>query len=247
MNEFFAARVQAYEHAYRRYLAALLEGDIRGISAIIEDLMEQQVSMFDIYRDFLQRGMYEIGKLWEQNRIPVSVEHLAASAVQVVLARFFSVDVLPPQHGPLVVVACIQNDFHDVGAMMIANVCESAGWRTLLLGANTPTQDMLRFIAEKDPLPDLLALSVTLPANRTVLEQTLERLTGMFPQLRIVIGGQALAGEDPASRDEAAAFREHLTERFASVRYLPTLEALSDYLRQRSSPASIPSSASQPG
>jgi MerR family transcriptional regulator, light-induced transcriptional regulator len=212
-------------YLYKKYMSALLEGDVRGMRQVVDDLLQKQISMHEVYRDFIQRGMYEVGKLWEQNRIPVSVEHLAATAVEVVLAEIYVKHQSRDQQGPEVMIACVSNELHDVGTMIIANLCESTGWRTILLGANTPTRDMIKFIEQRSHFPDLLALSITLPSNRPSLEDALAAITEKFPTLRILVGGQALDGQG-----EATHFREALLARFPSVNYLPTLEDFEQFL-----------------
>jgi MerR family transcriptional regulator, light-induced transcriptional regulator len=212
---------------FKRYLNALLEGDVRVINAIIDELLAGHMPMNTIYRDFVRRGMYEVGLLCENNQIQVSVEHLAASATQLALSELYLKHQRPQEHSPEVIIACVPNEMHDVGTMIVANLCESTGCKSVLLGANTPIKDLLVFIGQRKHMPDLLALSVTLPANRVALENALEEITARFPQLKIVIGGQALD-----IHREAILFKERLTYKFATVQYIPSLDALELYLRR---------------
>lgn len=212
--------------AFKHYMTALLEGDARSLSALVEDLLEKKTSLNSIYCDFIQRGMYEVGVLWECNKIPVSVEHLAASATQIVLSEIYLKLQSKREHSPEIIIACVHNEMHDVGTMIVANLSELAGWKSVLLGANTPTRDMLAFIEHRKHMPDLLALSITLPANRMTLEQDLEAIGTRFPALKIVIGGQALGGNT-----EAVQFREGLLAQYPSVSYMHTLDELEHYLR----------------
>jgi methanogenic corrinoid protein MtbC1 len=124
-------------------------------------------------------------------------------------------------------IACVPNEMHDVGAMIVANLCELNGCKSLLLGANTPIKDLLTYIGQRKHMPDLLALSVTLPANRVALENALEEITARFPRLKIVIGGQALD-----VHQEAIQFKERMSSRFASVQHILSLEELEFYLRR---------------
>jgi methanogenic corrinoid protein MtbC1 len=214
-----------YDADFRRYLNALLEGDARVGHELVDGLLARKVSLATIYSDYIRRGMYEVGELWERNQISVSIEHLAASTTQLIVSELFFMLKCPPDNGRQVIIACVPYELHDVGTLIVANVFQLAGWKIQLLGANTPVEDMVDFIARRKP--DMLALSCTLPANRHGLEEALAKTVVAFPQLEILIGGQALGGSD-----EAAQYRGTLMARFPKTRYLETLEELERYLSQ---------------
>ena len=214
-----------YDADFRRYLNALLEGDARVGHELVDGLLASKVSLATIYCDYIQRGMYEVGDLWERNQISVSIEHLAASTTQLIVSDLFFKLKCSPHNGKQVIIACVPHEMHDVGTLIVANVFQQAGWKIQLLGANTPAEDMVDFIAKRKP--DMLALSCTLPANRKGMEQALARTVAAFPQLEILIGGQALGGSDEATR-----YRARLMAGYPTVRYLETLEALEFHLSQ---------------
>ena len=218
--------LENYDADFRRYLNALLEGDARVGHELIDGLLSSKVSLATIYCDYIQRGMYEVGELWERNQISVSVEHLAASTTQLIVSELFFKLKCSPENGKQVIIACVPCELHDVGTLIVANVFQLAGWKIQLLGANTPADDMVDFIAKRKP--DTLALSCTLPANRHGLENALEKTVAAFPQLDIIIGGQALGGSDEAGHYSGA-----LLARYPTVRYLETLAELKRYLVQR--------------
>ena len=74
-------------------------------------------------------------------------------------------------------------------------------------------------------MPDLLALSITLPANRVLLEGDLATITAKFPHLNILVGGQALEGNENAIR-----FVEELLAKYPVVHHVQTLDELEHYL-----------------
>jgi methanogenic corrinoid protein MtbC1 len=216
-----------YESTFRRYLSALLEGDSRVGQDLISDLLAKNVALTTICRDYIQRSMYEVGALWERNEISVSIEHLAASMTQLILSDLFFKLKDPPPNAKQLIIACVPGEVHEIGALIVANVSEMAGWGTTLLGANMPTIDLVSFIGNRKP--DMLALSCTIPANRRSLEGMLEKTVSTFPQLDILMGGQALGGSD-----EANGYRETLLMKFPRVRYVQTLEELESLLYQKS-------------
>jgi len=67
------------EIIYRGYVSALIDGERARCSYIVSNLIEQNVPVYDLYVDLFQRSMYEIGELWETNKVSVATEHLATS------------------------------------------------------------------------------------------------------------------------------------------------------------------------
>ena len=62
--------------------------------------------------------------------------------------------------GPtLVVVASVEDELHQVGGKMVADVFEMHGWDSFYLGSNTPISEMVRFAKER--CPDAVGLSLT--------------------------------------------------------------------------------------
>ncbi|MFW6237267.1 MAG: cobalamin B12-binding domain-containing protein, partial [Desulfosudaceae bacterium] len=156
------------ETTYRRYLAALLAGDRAGCAALSRELLETGLAPEDLYTDLFQRSLYEVGELWEQNRVSVAVEHLATAVTESLLAAVYP-HILggETERRRKAVISCSVNEYHQVGARMVADIMETRGWDTWFLGANTPTADLLRMLQEK--VPDMLGLSVSIYFNMAAL------------------------------------------------------------------------------
>ncbi|MFP4445320.1 MAG: B12-binding domain-containing protein [Desulfosudaceae bacterium] len=178
------------ETTYRRYLAALLAGDRAGCAALSRELLETGLAPEDLYTDLFQRSLYEVGELWEQNRVSVAVEHLATAVTESLLAAVYP-HILGRggERRRKAVISCSVNEYHQVGARMVADIMETRGWDTWFLGANTPTADLLRMLQEKEP--DMLGLSVSIYFNMAALLKMIETVRAHYPGLDIIVGGQA--------------------------------------------------------
>jgi methanogenic corrinoid protein MtbC1 len=86
-------------------------------------------------------------------------------------------------------VASVVNEFHQVGAKMVADICELRGWDSYFLGANTPLDDLIRLVDNKKP--DLLGLSVSIYFSMPGLLKVLDSVRAHYPRLEIIVGGQA--------------------------------------------------------
>lgn len=94
-----------------------------------------------------------------------------------------------PKNNQKVVVVCPSEEFHEVGAIIVTNYFSLAGFDAQYIGANTPKNDILS--AVKALKPDYLALSVTNYYNLVVTKQITEQVRGLFPNVKIIVGGNA--------------------------------------------------------
>ena len=139
--------------------------------------------------------MYEVGRRWEKGAISVAQEHLATTLITGAISQaFFTLPQAPVTRG-LAVVSATPNEFHQLGASMIASTLETDGWRVHFLGGDMPHSDLLTFLGEQKPF--LLALSTTIPFNLTQVGELLAEIRSApdLKQLKILVGGQAWAGD----------------------------------------------------
>ena len=67
---------------YSDFFSALLEGDRRSCVLITEKIISENVPVKEIYLNLFQKALYQVGELWERNKISVSVEHMATAIVE---------------------------------------------------------------------------------------------------------------------------------------------------------------------
>ena len=177
------------ESTYEEYLAALLQGDRHCCSHIVQDRSSVGAEVKDLYLNLFQRSLYRVGDLWEQHRISVAVEHLATAITErvmtIVQPRVFG----GAERDRSVIVACVADEYHQLGARMVADLAELHGWRGHFLGANTPIDGLLEMIDLHKPA--LLGLSLSVYFNLPALLRALDAVTGAFPGLPVMVGGQA--------------------------------------------------------
>ncbi len=170
----------------------LLAGQRREVTQQLVAAMDAGASLVDVSVDLIQPALYQIGVLWQQNRISVAQEHLATALVQNALAAGFARADFAPPNGRRAVFACIEGNHHVVGLRMVSDAFEVAGWDVGFLGADTPTRAIIAFVAEQRP--ELLGLSVSLgyqiPRLREVIGEVRAEFGTAAPA--IVAGGLAL-------------------------------------------------------
>jgi len=146
-----------------QYLAALLRAQRQAASRMILDAVERGVDVKDIYLNVLQRTQYEIGRLWQTNRISVAEEHYCTACAQFVMTQLYPYIFRSERNGRRMVATCVGGELHEIGVRMVADFFEMEGWDTYYLGANTPARDILDTIAKREA--DIVGISVTIHYN----------------------------------------------------------------------------------
>ena len=144
----------------QEFLDALLRGDRNRASRLILDAVENGVGIRDIYLHVFQRSQYEIGRLWQMNRITVAQEHFCTAATQLIMSQLYPALFSTRRKGCTFVAACVGGDLHEIGMRMVADFMEMEGWDTFYLGANTPASGIVQTALERSA--DVLGLSATM-------------------------------------------------------------------------------------
>ena len=181
------------EADYHQYLAGLLAGDRDRCASVARGLRASGVGVRQLYLKLFQRGLYDIGALWQQGRISVAVEHLATALTERLLSIFHSEIFAGPRRQRSALIACPGGELHQLGGRMVADFFEMQGWRGDFLGANTPHRDLVSMIGDRKP--DMLGLSVSTEANVPAMFRAVAAVTAAHPDLDILIGGQGFQGE----------------------------------------------------
>jgi methanogenic corrinoid protein MtbC1 len=170
---------------------SILIGSRAGSVQIIEEALKNGAALFDIYEHVFQVSLYEVGSLWERGKISVSVEHRATAITQFVMAGNYSrsMPVLPPVPLGNAIVTGVVGELHQIGANMVADVLEHAGWNVQFLGTNSPHAGIVDAVLVQDS--DLLCISATMLFSVPNVVSLIRDVRARSSKLRILIGGAA--------------------------------------------------------
>jgi methanogenic corrinoid protein MtbC1 len=178
----------------RLYLEALRAGDGPGAYRIASRALREGMGVPRLYQRVVAPAMHEIGKLWEAGALTVADEHLATALTNRVLSALrppFRVDTGEagtPTRGR-VMLAAVEGEQHALGLRMASDILEDAGFQTIYLGADVPTDALLQ--AVRSLSPDLLALTATMSVLAPRLEEVSSSVRQAHPRIKLLIGGQA--------------------------------------------------------
>ena len=200
-------------------LKYLLAGNHKSNAQLVNKLLENDISIIQIYEGLLKPALYDVGVLWEQNKISVATEHLASAIVESLLNEIFLKVQAAKKQEKSAIITCVEHEYHQIGARMVADILEMNGWDVLFLGANTPNKDLMNFIEKKSP--DLVGISMSMYFHLPALTAILGEISKNYPNLSVLIGGNAfLTGG------------HEIADYYENIIYLSNLISIENYLKQ---------------
>jgi methanogenic corrinoid protein MtbC1 len=133
--------------------------------------------------------LWDIGLLWEQGIISVSIEHFASAFFRGILTNLFHVTP-DAGTGPLVIACCAPGEAHELAPLMLALLLRRAGMHVVFLGQSIEIAGLLDTISEMNTT--LLCVSLTLPNYLDALIDLAQSIRNL-PQTRplFAFGGRA--------------------------------------------------------
>jgi methanogenic corrinoid protein MtbC1 len=171
------------------YLAALIGFRRQRASEIILDAADSGVEIRDIYINVFQQAQYEIGRLWQINKLSVPQEHYCTAVTQQVMAQLYPYMFTAAAKPRKVVAACVQGELHEIGSRILVDFFEMSGWDTRYFGANTPTAGLVEALGQEKP--DLLLVSVTMTFHLKAVSDLIQavRKTDLGDKVKVLVGG----------------------------------------------------------
>ena len=151
-------------------------------------MLSAKISIKHLYVDLFQHSLYDVGSLWETNKITVATEHLCTAITESLISLTYPYLFASEHIGKKAIIACTPGEYHQIGARMVADYFELNGWDGYFLGANTPEDELIQFITDQQP--DLLAISMSVFFSLPSLEKLTNNVCKQFPNLIILLGGQ---------------------------------------------------------
>ncbi len=196
----------------------LVEGNYEKCSEFVHDILKKDADIKFLYDEIIKKSLYRIGEMWEASKITVATEHLASAIVETILSEVYFKVITQNKIEKTVVVACTENEFHQVGIKMVNDIFQMNGWQVHFLGVNTSTEELIQLIEKVNP--DMLAISLSIPFNLPTLEKALDKIKSHFPDLFVLVGGQAFlhGGLD-------------VLKKYNKIIYKPDLNELEEFLK----------------
>jgi MerR family transcriptional regulator, light-induced transcriptional regulator len=163
-----------YEH--------LVVGDEKAARKLVDGLVADGVALTTVMQEVLVPGLRRIGTEWHAGRLTIWVEHQASAIVDRIIGSHH-----PTPRGRrrgTAVVAALSGDRHALPTSMAAAALREDNWRVHHLGADMPSDEIVRF-CDETPV-DLAVLTLTAPDAEPVVNHTAATLESAG--LRTLVG-----------------------------------------------------------
>lgn len=193
---------------------AVMKGNRGGIAKITRQALDAGESPSALLNEILLPAINEVGELFDKGKY--FLPQLIASAE----AMKNSIEILEPlllngqteQDMPVVVIATVEGDIHDIGKNLVALMLKNYGFRVIDLGKDVPAQEIIA--AAKEHHAKIIALSALMTTTMQRMREVVEEVKRIKLPVKVMIGGAVITqeyadeiGADGYSRDAADAVK----------------------------------------
>ena len=193
---------------------AVLKGNRNGIAALTREALNVGEEPQALLNDVLLPTINEVGELFDQGKY--FLPQLIGSAE----AMKNSIEVLEPllmkdadtQNMPVIVIATVEGDIHDIGKNLVALMLRNYGFRVIDLGKDVPGEEIIR--AAKENNAQIIALSALMTTTMQRMREVIALAREAGLEAKVMIGGAVITqdyadeiGADGYSRDAAEAVK----------------------------------------
>lgn len=193
---------------------AVRKGNRSGIAAITRDALAAGEEPQFLLDRVLIPAINEVGELFDQGKY--FLPQLIGSAE----AMKNSIEVLEPllrqtsdsRHMPVVVIATVEGDIHDIGKNLVAMMLKNYGFQVIDLGKDVPREEIVR--AAEENHAQIIALSALMTTTMQRMREVIALVKERGLPAKVMIGGAVITqdyadeiGADGYSQDAAEAVR----------------------------------------
>ncbi len=212
---------------YEEFVGYLAREDKpRCVELALSKLSRGEVDIVTLYTEVLTPALNAPTYSAEEGAVRIWEEHVRSSVVRTIIENAYpfvqrekAARTGKAGPRPSVIVVCPTEEFHEIGARMVADFFELAGFDATFVGANTPQEEILEALAILKPTHVAVSATNTyslVPARRVLAQlRDLRERTGAG--FKIIVGGHAFE-KNPALVQEMGADL-HLST-FADIRRL---------------------------
>ncbi len=176
------------------------ENKEEAVKYVISKLEAKEIDVIDLYCHILTPLLNSMESKQEDERISIWKEHVKTGMVRTIVENCYPYIIIKrnelnlPKKG-VAAVLCPPEEYHDLGARMVADFLTVAGYDTIFVGSNTPYQDFYNAVHMIQPV--LVAISVSNYYHIVSAKRMIEELKQAIKHpLKIVVGGNAFHGDN---------------------------------------------------
>ncbi len=183
--------IKTYQETFLAYL--IKEDKKSAVEFAYQLLDEETLTIEQLYLELLAPSLSQFYCTEQDEDICIWKEHFRTSVIRTILEMSY-VFILKRLNqikkiNRKIVVMTPAFEYHEIGAIINTHFMLLEGFDANYIGANTPKAEIIQAIRAYQP--DYVALSVTNPYNLVITKQTTDEIRRFFPEVKIILGGQA--------------------------------------------------------
>ena len=174
---------------------AVLKGNRNGIEQLTRRALEAGAAARELLDTYLLPAINQVGELFDKGKyfLPQLISSAEAMKLSIgVLEPLLSVDGKQEQM-PVVVIATVQGDIHDIGKNLVALMLRNYGFRVIDLGKDVPKEKIIA--AAKEYGASIIGLSALMTTTMQEMRHVVELAHEEGLDARIIIGGAVVTRE----------------------------------------------------
>lgn len=192
-----------YKKEFNEFLSLLKKEDKEQSVLYALSLLEtKKIEVEDLYKIFLAPSLMYFECNVDDVEVCIWKEHHRTSIIRTILESSYAYIVRRKEKikskNLKVVVLTPSFEYHEIAAIMVSHFMLLEGFDSSYIGANVPKSDIIS--ALRSYQPDFIAFSVTNPYNIVVTEQVCDEIKRFFPDVKIILGGQAFKNQVALSK-----------------------------------------------
>jgi 5-methyltetrahydrofolate--homocysteine methyltransferase len=172
---------------------SLAELDSETLKKSLENALHNKISVQEIIREGLGKGMQVVGERYEKGEYFLSELIMAGVTMRegMVLMEPYFKGQTSETRGKILI-GTVEGDLHDIGKNIVATMLRSAEFEVHDLGVDVPPETFVKKTEEIKP--DIVALSALLSVTLGKVQETIRALSdsSLRKDLKIMIGGSCL-------------------------------------------------------
>ncbi|QHI68411.1 methionine synthase [Tichowtungia aerotolerans] len=171
---------------------AIIRGKIPWLEPAVPDLLKEQAAE-DILNNIMLPAMKEVGRLFNDGimQLPFVLKSAEVMKRAVDMIKPFMTTTEADETVPLVVLATVAGDVHDIGKNLVGIILSNNGFDTVDIGIKVPIEQMMQ--AVKDHNAAALGMSGLLVKSTAVMAENMKVLEQAGFKTPVLLGGAALS------------------------------------------------------
>lgn len=143
---------------WEEYYSFLYSNTSLSSKNLLEEQFLRGVSLLEIIENIILPVLVKVGLSWKAGRLSIYDEHRMTFLLRSDLLRLDRM--LPSLSGtklPTAVLACVKDENHEIPIFLLHLLLKQKGWRTIILGINTPAKEAAKAVIKNNA--ELLCLT----------------------------------------------------------------------------------------